>query len=234
LAYLVPDFQNPTGAFVPDDDRREVLAAASAVGSTVVVDESFVELDLTGPPRGQPSAALDRQVVTIGSLSKPVWGGVRLGWVRAEPDLIRRLAVLRAGIDLAGSALDQLVGVHLVERLSAITAGRRAELVPRRDALAKALGERLPAWRFELPTGGLSLWVELDAPLGIPLSLLAAQHGVQLVTGSRFGVDGTLERFLRLPYCLPEDRLTEAVRRLAHAWSSVSRSTPALDRLVVA
>jgi DNA-binding transcriptional MocR family regulator len=66
------------------------------------------------------------------------------------------------------------------------------------------------------------------------LTLTAAQHGVQLVPGSRFGVDGTLERFLRIPYALPAEQLREGVRRLARAWERLDRSAAAARQLVVA
>ena len=215
LAYLTPDFHNPTGALVPEDHRREVLQAARRSGTTVIVDESFVELGFSCDDRPRPSAALDPSVVTLGSLSKPIWGGLRIGWLRASTDLVHRLAALRTSIDMGGPVLEQLVAARLVGRIETIAADRVAELAPRRDTLVDALARELPAWRTNVPRGGLSLWVELDAPSSTSLTVLAAQVGVILVPGSRFGVDGTLERFLRLPFALPADRLTEAVSRLA-------------------
>jgi DNA-binding transcriptional MocR family regulator len=232
LAFLVPDFHNPTGALVGEADRREVLRTARTTGTTVVVDESFVELGYDATPIA--TAGLDPSVVTVGSLSKPVWGGVRLGWVRGSTDLVRRLAGQRAATDLAGSALDQVVGTLLFEQLDDIGAARRAQLRPRRDALLTALDDHLPEWQAPTPVGGLSVWVELDAPLATALAVTAAQYGVLVVSGSRFGVDGTLERFLRLPFSLPAVRLEEAVSRLAVAWRSLDRSRSGLRQLVVA
>lgn len=232
LAFLIPDFHNPTGMLVGERERREVLRVARHTGTTVVIDETFVELGFDGPRR--PTATLDSSAVTLGSLSKPVWGGLRLGWIRASADLIRRLAVQRAATDLAGSILDQLVGIALLERLDDIAAMRREQLRGQRDALVAALGEHLPQWRVSVPNGGMSLWAELDAPLCTSLSLAAAQQGVQLVPGSRFGVDGTLERFLRIPFALPPEQLTEAVRRLALTWQRLDHSVAAARQLVVA
>ena len=232
LAYLTPDFHNPTGALVPAADRREVLRTARQTGTTVVVDESFVELGFGAGERA--TAELDPTVVTIGSLSKPVWGGLRIGWLRASTDLVHRLAALRTSIDMGGAVLDQLVAALLFERVDEIAAARIAQLVPQRDALAEALAAELPEWRFGVPQGGLSLWAELPAPLSTPLCMLAAQAGVVLVPGSRFGVDGTLERFLRLPFALPADRLVEAVHRLAGVWRQLDGSGLASRQLVVA
>jgi DNA-binding transcriptional MocR family regulator len=232
LAYLIPDFHNPTGILIDEAARRDVFRAARQTGTAVIVDESFVDIGFTAAERA--SAAIDSTVITIGSLSKPVWGGLRIGWIRASADMVRRLAILRATTDLAGSALDQLVATALFPRMDEIAALRRTELLPCRDALLAALGRQLPGWRWAVPAGGLSVWVELDAPLATPLSLLAAQSGLHIVPGSRFGVDGTMERFIRLPFALPIDQLEEAVTRLADAWAALDRSRPAERPLVVA
>jgi len=232
LAYLTPDFHNPTGALVDETARREVFRTARQTGTTVVVDESFVELGFCAGVRA--SAAIDPSVISLGSLSKPVWGGLRIGWLRASTDLVHRLAALRASIDMGGAVLDQLVAAELFGRLEEITAARMAELRPQRDALVAALARELPQWRILVPQGGLSLWAELDAPLSTPLTLLATQAGVVVVPGSRFGIDGTLERFLRLPFSLPAQRLDEAVRRLAGVWTQLDRSGISARQLVVA
>jgi DNA-binding transcriptional MocR family regulator len=232
LAYLMPDFHNPTGALVDESVRREVFRAARRTGTTVVVDESFVDLGFRTGER--PSAAMDSSVISIGSLSKPVWGGLRVGWLRASTELVHRLAALRVSIDMGGAVLDQLIAAELFASLDEIAAQRRAELGPQLDALVTALARELPQWRFVAPSGGLSLWAELDAPLSTPLTLLAAQAGVVLVPGSRFGVDGTLERFLRLPFALPAARLDEAVGRISRVWAQLGRSGLATRQLVVA
>jgi DNA-binding transcriptional MocR family regulator len=198
----------------------------------VVVDESFVDLGFSGVER--PTAAVDPSVVTVGSLSKPVWGGLRIGWLRASTDLVHRLAALRTSIDMAGPVLDQVVAAELFQHIDAIATQRIADLRPQRDALIAALAHDLPDWKMIVPQGGLSLWTELPAPLSTPLTMLAAQAGVVVVPGSRFGVDGTLERFLRLPYALPADRLVEAVERLAGVWSQLAGSGLAARQLVVA
>jgi DNA-binding transcriptional MocR family regulator len=232
LAYLTPDFHNPTGALMDEAARRDVLRAARQTGTTVVVDESFVDLGFV--PGERACAAIDPGVITIGSLSKPVWGGLRIGWLRTSTELAHRLAALRATIDMAGPVLDQLVAAELFGGLAAITERRLEELRPQRDALLAALARELPQWRASTPQGGLSLWIELDAPMSTPLTLLATQAGVSLVPGSRFGVDGTLERFLRLPFSLPAARLDEAVRRLAAVWAQLDKSATAARQLVVA
>jgi DNA-binding transcriptional MocR family regulator len=232
LATLIPDFHNPTGFLVAEADRRELLRTARRTGTTVLVDESFVELGFVAPER--PTAALDPSVITVGSLSKPVWGGLRVGWIRASADLIQRLVVLRASIDMGQSILEQLVAVEILTDLDAVAARRRAIVQPQRDALLAAIGRRFPTWRSTRPDGGLSLWVELDAPLATPLTMRAAQYGVRIVAGSRFGIDGTMERFLRLPYALPAPDLETAMDRLYAAWHDLDVSAAGYSPLIVA
>jgi DNA-binding transcriptional MocR family regulator len=224
-AYLIPEFHNPTGHLMPGPLRAALAAAVHTTGTDLVVDESFVELPLDGGEMPPPVAAYDRRarVLSIGGMSKPYWGGLRVGWIRAPGPVVQRLAAIRVGVDMASPVLEQLVAVQLLRRAGEIVPARRAELAARRDALAAALRAELPDWRFVRPAGGVTLWVELDAPVSSALARAAERLGVRLAPGPRFGVDGTLERFLRLPFTLPADDLAEAVRRIAAARQDVDR-----------
>jgi DNA-binding transcriptional MocR family regulator len=217
LAYVVPEFHNPTGHLMDAGLRERLVAAAHATGTELVVDESYVDLPLNGGEMPPPVAVFDRhsRVVSIGGMSKAYWGGLRIGWVRASAPLVQRLAALRVGVDMASPVLEQLVAVHLLAEAADIVAARRAQLLFRRDALAGALAEMLPEWRYFLPSGGVTLWAELDGPISSALARAAEDVGVRLAPGPRFGLDGTLERFIRLPFTLPADDLVEAVRRIA-------------------
>ncbi|WP_405106158.1 PLP-dependent aminotransferase family protein [Micromonospora sp. NBC_01405] len=217
LAYLIPEFQNPTGHLMPAELRERVVGAAHAAGTDLVIDESFVDLPLDGTPLPPPVATFDRhsRVISIGGMSKPYWGGLRIGWVRASAPQVQRLAAARVGVDMAGPVLDQLVAVHLLADASTIVAARRVQLAAQRDALTGALAQRLPDWRVTVPRGGVTLWAELDGPISSALARAAEEVGVRLAPGPRFGLDGTLERFLRLPFTLPAADLVDAVGRLA-------------------
>lgn len=217
LAYVIPEFHNPTGHLMPADLRERLVGAAHGAGTDLVVDESFVDLPLDGTPLPPPVAVFDRhsRVISIGGMSKPYWGGLRIGWVRASAPQVQRLAAARVGVDMASPVLDQLVAVHLLAQAPAIVAARRTQLAAQRDALVAALAERLPDWRVTVPRGGVTLWAELDGPISSALARAAEEVGVRLAPGPRFGLDGTLERFLRLPFTLPAAELVEAVGRLA-------------------
>ena len=235
LAYLIPDFHNPTGRLIGEGAREAVLTAARRAGTTVVVDETFLELDLRDDPGElpRPMAAIADSVVTVGSLSKTVWGGLRVGWLRADEDLVSQLAVLRARSDMSGSVLDQLLACELLIDLAPIVALRRAEFRAKHRVLLAELARRLPSWRAHPADGGLFVWAELDAPDATGLTHLLEQRGVLLAPGARFAVDGGLERFLRIPFALPEPDLVDAVDRIAIAWHSLDSDPHPIRRASV-
>ncbi|MFC1416820.1 MocR-like transcription factor YczR [Streptacidiphilus cavernicola] len=226
LAYVIPDFHNPTGLLMPEQQRRELVALARATGTRLIVDETMAELALDGSgPMPRPFASFDRggggSVVTVGSAGKTFWGGLRIGWIRADPELIRRIAGDRASMDVCSPVMEQLAVRHLLtDCLPEVLEHQRRRIREQRDALVAAVREQLPDWTFRVPGGGLSLWVHIgDGGLGgSALSAMAAQSfGVWIGSGPRFGVDGVLERFVRLPFAQPAEVSREAVRRLAAA-----------------
>ncbi|PYC79944.1 GntR family transcriptional regulator [Streptomyces tateyamensis] len=220
LAYVVPDFHNPTGALIGEDQRRTLLGAARAAGTLLLVDETMAELNWHTPddrmPR--PTAALDRaaQVITVGSAGKLAWGGLRVGWVRAAPALIRQLADERVHHDLATSVLDQLVcATMLGELLPELRALRLGQLRASAAALLPALRAQLPHWRFAEPAGGLTLWLDTAGLSGAALARAGERTGVRIAAGSRFGVDGAFEAFVRVPLTVPPAAAALTAERLA-------------------
>ncbi|MFC3996466.1 PLP-dependent aminotransferase family protein [Nocardiopsis sediminis] len=221
LAYLIPDFQNPTGALMDDDERAAVVAEARRSGTSLIVDESVVELAIDSGDQPMPMAAhdTDGRVFTVGSVAKLFWGGLRIGWVRTTPPVAARLMAVRQRFDLSSSAVDQLTATHLLADIMRIRAERIRRLRANRDALAAALRDRLPDWRFTTPSGGLVLWAQLPRPVASVLGEAAERHGVHVAPGPVFGAEGTLEQFMRFAYTQPPDVLNDAVDRLAEAYS---------------
>ncbi|TWD73434.1 GntR family transcriptional regulator [Kribbella amoyensis] len=229
-AWLVVDFQNPTGRLMPAADRERLAIAFARSRTTAIVDETLFELSLDGQEMPPPFAAYDPGgVITVGSVSKSFWGGLRIGWLRVPESLVARVLDARASMDLGAPVLEQLVVARLLRDRAAILPERRLELRSRRDTLAAALREHLPTWRFEVPGGGLSLWCELPAAVGSSLVGVAQRNGVLLVAGSRFSAEGGLERFMRLPYTQDADTLRDAVERLASAYAQLTEA-PAVRR----
>lgn len=232
LAYLMPDHQNPTGARLDGPGRARLVELARRTGTTLLVDETVAEVALDGEtaaPVAAHGAADTSLVVTVGSASKIFWGGLRVGWIRTSGPLVRRLAALRASADLGSPVIDQLVTARLLADVDALVAARRTELAAARDHLLGRLGDGFPQWRPSRPCGGLSLWIDLGAPVSSRLTGLARRHDVLLAAGPRFGVDGAFERFLRLPYTLRRDRIEPALDRLAAAWQGLDHGIPVSD-----
>jgi DNA-binding transcriptional MocR family regulator len=224
LAYLVPEFHNPTGCLMPDADRSALVEAGRRAEVPLVVDETFGELDLE-PWRPSPAPVAHHNpddVITIGSMSKGYWGGLRVGWIRCAPTLAHRLAHARAGLDLATPVFEQLVAARLLRAAAAVSTERRALLRERRDALVAALRRELPSWSFGVPRGGLSLWVRLDGVESGALARSAEAEGVRLVPGRMFGWDEAFEERIRLPYTQPPNVLDAAVSKLARATSRLA------------
>ena len=233
LAYLIPDFHNPTGAVMSAAARSELIGSATRTATVLVVDETLrdVGFDDTRPvPAHAASFDRARRVITIGSMSKSFWGGLRIGWLRANRSLVERLAAVRSLQDMAGSVLDQLVANRLLTEHPGALDVQRARLRAGSRALHDALAEELPHWRPTHPSGGASLWVELPGPYATELARLAPAAGVAIVPGPRFGPDGTMESYLRLPFTMPPDALRVAVHRLAGIDAEAAAARPALPQ----
>ncbi len=224
-ALLIPDFHNPTGALMGDDDRAVLARALRHAGTVPVIDETIAEVDLEGGPMPLPFAAHDPRAITVGSSSKSHWGGLRTGWVRAPRTALAPLVASRVTSDLGAPVLEQLVLLELMRVAPGLTEARRADLRSSRDALVTALATRLPELRFRVPRGGLFLWCELpDGVDATGVAVAAEDEGLLVAAGPRFALVGGLERWVRLPYVLAPDTMTEAVERLTRAVETVRSS----------
>jgi DNA-binding transcriptional MocR family regulator len=217
LAYLIPDFTNPTGARLTATGRRRLAASLWQQGVLAVVDESCAELYLDGGPLPPYAAGLpDAATVTLGGLAKAVWGGLRIGWLRTDAALAARLSTAYGRRQLSVGLVDQLVATLLVRDLDAVLEHRRAQLRPQRDALLAALADQLPDWQVHPPAGGLSLWCRLPSGLSsAALTAAAAPHGLLLAEGRAFGTGHAFDGHLRLPFTRPAAELRAAVELLA-------------------
>jgi DNA-binding transcriptional MocR family regulator len=232
LVYLTPTFQNPTGAVMPSSGRRAVAKMAGDFGVPIIDDNSLADLILEGqapPPIASYSGA--GTILTIGCVSKLIWPGLRVGWIRSTENVIDRLARLKAALDLGSPLWTQAVAVRLIAAIPEARKLRRQQLLPRRNLLADLVKKRLPDWEFRLPSGGFFLWARLPRGDARELSQLALRHGVLILPGSMMSASGMQSRYVRLPFLAEPATLRLGIDRLAAAWSEYQNSTRSSARV---
>jgi DNA-binding transcriptional MocR family regulator len=227
LAYVMPDFHNPTGAVMPAEQRQRLMGAAVRQDTVVVADETMAELRIDGGAE-LPLAAYGPAVL-IGSMGKTVWGGLRIGWIRAGEELIHRLVQSRYSQDLGTPILEQLIALEMLGNYDELLRFRAGQLAEGRGNLESLLRAVLPEWEVPHVTGGLCTWVNLGAPVSSQLALAARDRGLLLGAGPRFGIGGVFERFLRVPFSYPLEDTRQAVDILSSAWHSLDPGVSVRD-----
>ena len=213
---------------MPLERREELARTAERTGIIVIEDQTMADVDLEehGLPPSIAALAPEASVMTIGSTAKLFWAGLRTGWVHVPADWVVRMLATKTVADLGTPLLDQQLSVALLAQVDRVRAERVRELRPRRDALIDALRDRLPDWTFTVPAGGLSLWVHLPSGNAEEFAEVALDRGVALIPGPSLSVDDGNRRAIRIAFIEPEDRLIEAVGRLAGAWDRYEPASP--------
>ena len=224
MVYLVPTFGNPTGRSLPGKRRQDLVRLALRSGTTIVEDDTYRELAYEdAAPASLWRLADGSGVVRIGSFSKTVAPGLRLGWINADPEIIRRLMSLGyidsgGGVNHAAACAMATFGDcggYLDHVARARQAYRR-----QRDTLVGALRAGMPELAVPSPAGGWFLWLPLPDGVGAAALLTVAErHGVSFVPGTEFYLDGAEgDRYIRLCFSFLAPReLAEAAARLTAA-----------------
>lgn len=230
LVYLMPSMHNPTGRTASDAWRRQLAAFVDAHELYLVEDDSLADVLFDGQ-RMPPVAAYSRsgRVLTIGSLSKSVWGGLRIGWIRSDPSAAEQFGQLKAAKDLGLSAFGQAAALHVLPRIEEVIAARTASLSRRAEVLLDLLDQHLPQWKASVPDGGLTVWAQLPEQIAEDFTQRAFRFGVAVSPGAAHCPGQERTDRIRLAFAHEPDVLAEGVHRLARAWStraSSSRSVP--------
>ncbi|MGH3402510.1 MAG: PLP-dependent aminotransferase family protein [Streptosporangiaceae bacterium] len=220
-AYLMPDVQNPTGAYLDASQRQQLGRALGRVGCVPIVDETLADLVFDGQA-APPFASFASNCISIGSLSKTVWGGMRVGWVRASADVIQRLVAHTVQATPSQPIIEQLAACHLLGQTRPALTALCGQLMRNCDVMTDALHEHLPQWEVTRPSGGVVLWCKLPGAYSTALTATARHHGLRLAPGPRFGVGHAFEDRLRLPFGYPPDLLRRGVALLARADQDVA------------
>lgn len=233
FVYVVPTYHNPTGAVMPEPARRELARLAQARGVLIVEDLTPAMGTSERVPAPIGSFAAPGRVISLGSASKFGWGGLRIGWIRADRQLITQLAVRKTAIDHGSSVLSQAVAARVLGHVAAFGdhAARQSGL--RRVLVAEALTRHLPEWEWTLPKGGLSFWVRLPNADATAFARLAADHGVIVRPGPFASPNGGFRDHIRIAVGDDPERLTEGIERLARAWAEYQPSGARRESAVV-
>lgn len=228
FAYVVPDFANPTGETMTLEARRALLTLADELDIPVLEDTAYHALRFDGVDIPSIQAldvarvgSLDAsRVIYLGTFSKTIAPGLRIGWICASRALIRRFVLIKQASDLNVSVINQMAMHRLAEtRQDALIAAAIASYRVKRDAMLAALAAHMPkSARWTSPQGGLFVWATL--PEGMSgaalLERAVSEVKVAFVPGGAFFHDGGGANTIRLSYSLPEPAaITEGVRRLA-------------------
>ena len=231
FAYTVPNFSNPTGRLIEHKTRQSIVAAAHTTGTWLVEDDPYGTLYYDAQPlphmltisASTTAGTYSGPVVYMGTVSKELAPGLRIGWILASPEMIKVLTTAKQGSDMCSSGLSQLV------TLQAMKAGLLEKIRPqildiyrqRRDALCAAMSQHLSNWfDWEVPVGGMFVWVVAkDKSMDTDrLAEVALQSGVCVSPSSVFDPEGSYRNALRINFTFnPPDKLAEGIQRLASA-----------------
>jgi 2-aminoadipate transaminase len=220
FVYLLPNFQNPTGRSISAARRAALVAQAADIGLPIVEDNPYGELWFDAPPAPPLAQGAGDGAIYLGSFSKVLAPGLRLGYLVAPPALYPKLLQAKQAADLHTPGFNQRV-VHEV-----IRGGFLARHVPTirqrykagRDAMRLALERHLPAGcRWAVPAGGMFFWVELPAGLDAAALLpQAVAAGVAYVPGAAFYCHAPRHDSLRLSFVtVTPDLIERGVQALA-------------------
>jgi DNA-binding transcriptional MocR family regulator len=220
LIYLVPAFQNPTGSVLSAARSRRVAELSARYRVPVVEDLALRNQPMDDAVLPAPIAAHapDAASMSIGSVSKVLWGGLRVGWIRAARPVIERLMSLKIGADLGSAIPSQSMACALLPHIGEAIEERRAFLLDGYGTLSASMAEHLPDWTWDAPRGGCTLWARMPGGDARALGQVAQRCGVNVVPGPVLSAEGRHGDRLRLPFVHEPGVIAEAVRRLAVAW----------------
>jgi 2-aminoadipate transaminase len=224
LLFDVPDFHNPTGITMSEMRRRRLVELASQYDFVVVEDDPYRRIRFEGTAV-RPIKSLDRagRVIGLGTVSKILGPGLRIGWVNAAPDIVRRMAAHKS--DHGSCPLMQRIVTQLFRNGKADQhiAALSSVLRTHRDAMVGAIRRHLPGASVRVPQGGYFLWVELPAHIDADEVVgRAAKVGVAIFSGKNSFAEAPPLNFLRLAYsyCTPA-RIVEGVELIGRGYRAL-------------
>ncbi len=221
LFYAVPNFQNPSGITYSRQRRRDVANILKTHNAIFVEDDPYGELRFIGEDLPSIRAYLEDNTILLGSFSKILTPGLRLGWVCAKKDIMERIIVAKQASDLHSNYLSQrIVHQYLIDNdIDEHILKIRDAYKKRRDLMVSMIAEYFPEEiKYTKPEGGMFLWITFPKSISsLDLVDLAIKENVAFVPGNAFYVDGGGSNTLRLNFSnSDEEKIEEGIKRLAN------------------
>ncbi|WLP89054.1 PLP-dependent aminotransferase family protein [Gordonia sp. NB41Y] len=210
MVYAQSSVHSPTGLVRSEEMLLDLAESANRQGFLVIEDRSTA--DLIFDPEIQTSGLAGHiapdKLLTVGTLSKLFWGGLRVGWIRGEPAMIARVADVKQTIDVTTSVLDQVVASEALLGARAIAEERRRSLMDHAAATVGVVRRCRPEWNPLPPEGGSGLWVDIHSD-AIDYAMAAQASGIRIAAGPAFSATRGFDTHIRLPIWHPADDLAE-------------------------
>ena len=225
---LVPAVHSPTGRVRRSAPLAALAAQLDHLGVPTIEDNTVADLVFTGTrPPSLGSLCRRATVMTIESTSKVAWGGLRVGWIHADPAIINTTITQRARTDYGTSVPSQLIALQILGRYDTLISRRRRALENSATTFTDLVRTRLPDWKWEAPAGGLSAWIDTGMDAGT-LANNALHHRVAIATGTSASRSRSAQTHIRACFDRSPVELEAAIIRLARAVDDTRgyRTTP--------
>ncbi len=230
--YVIPNFQNPTGVTLSLERRKHLLEISEKHQIPIVEDNPYGEIRFSGT-RIPTLKSLDRNdsVIYMGSFSKIMSPGLRLGYIIAPKKIVDTIALLKQALDLSTNSLSQFVAAEYLKRnIIDQQVPKSIELYrKKRDAMLGALEDNFSSvGTWTKPQGGMFVWATMNGDVNTSKMLInAVKNGVIYVSGPAFTQDNSHTRSMRLNFTFPsEDRIVEGIKRLSKVAKEEFRLVP--------
>jgi 2-aminoadipate transaminase len=228
--YTIPNFQNPSGVTYPEANRREISNLLKNNKTLLIEDDPYGEIRFSGTPVASFYSHIPEKTVLLGSFSKIIVPGFRIGWIAAPPSIMEKLIVAKQAADLHTTQyLQCLIYLYLrdndykahIQKISRVYGGQK-------NAMIEAIRQYFPQnVKYTNPDGGMFLWVALPEKIGaLDLFKICASKKVIFVPGDPFYISRKNTNTLRLNFsCSDEKTIHEGIRRMAEALNETGRHT---------
>jgi 2-aminoadipate transaminase len=222
LIYVIPDFQNPTGRTWSLERRQQLVAVADRFDIPVIEDDPYSSFRFEGDPLpALKSLDKHKRVIYLGTFSKTLCPGLRIGWIAAREDILNKIEIVKQVADIHTNSLAQREIDQYLERYSLDEQVARVTVAygKRKALMVKAIKKFFPAeCSWTDPEGGIFIWVEMPAHINARQVLLKAiKEKVAFIPGGGFFPNSQRENTMRLNFStMSDEKITEGIERLGH------------------